>query len=429
LIANQFFSDKVIYLSSLLTAVHPLLVSFNGRIFTNNPALFFLTCSLAFLFISTVQKAEKLLFVDPVLIFTQKKRRTFFIISFFLFGFLLTIRDTEIVYSLIYLFILYKAQFFTFKANDRIFKYTCGLLGFAFVAFLLGYTPSLYFNYHNYGTIITSTHYQWGGRLDIGYLLFGRGSYLGLPGGLVILLCVAVYCFPVVFVFFNKIIDKEKYLLVIFMMLLLPILIINGAYKVTSTGAAPRYMLPLIPIGCLLFAHSFNRIIERVSTSKKSLFFFIILFWFLILFYPPPGLFKLSPKFAYAAHYSPMYQVYPYENYPNHINALSHWVKENTPTSSIIIVPSSNPYPFYYYSKRDVITYPNVNITSLKQIDKQRPIFIFEDHEATYDPMRLNAVKEIIKASGLDYTHVGELPLFSPKIGRTKMHIYKVIGN
>jgi len=426
-IANQLFSDKVVYLSSVLIAVHPLLISFNGRIFTNNPALLFLTCSLAFLLISTIQKADKLVFVGPASIFTEKNRKICFTVAFFLFGFLLTIRDTEIVYSLIYLFILYKAHFFTSRANDINFKYACGLLGLAFVAFLFGYIPSLYFNYENYGTIITSTHYQWGGRLDIYYLLFGKGSYLGLPGFMVILLCVAAYCFPMIFLFFKKMTDKEKLLFIIFIMLLFPIVIINGAYKVTSTGAAPRYMLPLIPIACLLFAHSFNHIIESVSKIRKSSAILIIILWLFILFYPPPMLFRLSPKFAYAAQYSPVYQVYPYNNYPNHMNVLARWIKLNTPVNAIIIVPSTNPYPFFYYSKRSIISYPNLSVTALNNIDKQTPIYVVGDHESIYDPTRLNLVKSAITDAGLSYSMVCELPLFSPKLGDTTMKIYKII--
>jgi len=78
------------------------------------------------------------------------------------------------------------------------------------------------------------------------------------------------------------------------------------------------------------------------------------------LFYPWPGLFSFSPKFAYATYYSPVYQKYPFNNYPTHINALTCWVKAHTPKNAVILVTSAQPYHFYYYAQRDTIIFSNV---------------------------------------------------------------------
>ena len=60
IIANLFFRDKVAYLAGFLMAIHPLLVAFNGRIFTNNPALLFLMASLTFLLLGIIERGREL---------------------------------------------------------------------------------------------------------------------------------------------------------------------------------------------------------------------------------------------------------------------------------------------------------------------------------------------------------------------------------
>ena len=75
---------------------------------------------------------------------------------------------------------------------------------------------------------------------------------------------------------------------------------------------------------------------------------------------------------------------------------------------------------------RDVVTYPNITADVLKKLTNNRPVFLVEDHEATYNPERINEIKNIIKSIDLNYYAVGEVKLFSPHVGHTKMHIYRV---
>jgi len=424
MIADLLFGEKVSYLAGLLTAMNPLLVAFNGRIFTNTPSLFFFMCSITCLMLSTIKKSDDLQFVNLRIVLSSRGRIINFLLSLFFFGILLTIRDTEVIFSPIYIYILYKSEFFYFKHYNYDIKPILFLLSGVLVL-LIGYAPSMYFNYQNYGKIITSTTYQWGGRLDFKYLFFGYSSTLPLPGILVILITVLVYCFPAFLLFFiKKCSDKDILLIIIFFLILIPIMIINGAYRVTSTGASPRYIIALIPFACIFSA---NRLIYLYK-YKMLLWTFsiVILSWLFLLSYPLPVLFKITPKFAYLAHYSPLYQRYPYKNYPTHTNAVSNWIKNNTAENSVVIAPSSNPYHFFYYAKRQVITYPNLNSNVLRDLSFSRSIYLVEDHEATYNPEKVKSVKNIINASGLSYIIVGEIELFSPKVGITKMNIYKV---
>ena len=427
IIANLFFQDKIAYLTGLLMATHPLLVSFSGRIFTNNPSLLFLIVSLTFLLLSVLERDREVRFVGPSVILGSKKRLLCFLISFLFLGYLLTIRDTEAIFIPAYLYVLYKSGFFLFNFDRANLKVITNLFLMATAAFVIGYIPSIYYNYQNYGVIITSTHYQYGGRLDFNYMLTGSGSIMGLPGAIIIIITGLIYCFPIVSLFFvEKFKDKNVFFFVVmFILMFLPLIVINGSYAVTSTGASPRYILPLIPVACILTAYGLTNLSQKIRLFWRIGIFFIILVWQLFLTYPLPALFKISPKFAYAAHYAPVYQIYPFENYPAHINALSKWVKNHTPKNSVIIATSSNPYHFYYYAERDVITFPNVTPDAFKNII-DRPTFLVEDHEATYNAEAINKIKDLIKSIGLDYSVVGEIKLFSPKIGHTKMHIYQI---
>ena len=49
-----------------------------------------------------------------------------------------------------------------------------------------------------------------------------------------------------------------------------------------------------------------------------------------------------------------------------------------------------------------------------------------EDHFSVRNPSGVKAIKDMINNIGLDYSTVGEVKLFSPYVGRTKMHIYKI---
>lgn len=427
-ITNLFFSDKTTYLASFLVAIHPLLLAFNGRIFTNNPASLFLIASITFLLLSVVDKSNELNFVEPSLILKNRKRLLYFLLSFLLLGFLLTIRDTYIIFVPVYLYILYKSNFFylLFKFNNKGLKTILKLSLLACMLSIIGYLPSIYYNYLNYGTILTSTHRQSGFSLSINYLLFGSGSEMGLPGGVVMLVAGFLYTFPTISLFFvDRFTKKLIFFLVITILIFLPLIFINGSYPVASSDAAPRYLLPLIPFTSILIAYSLMTFSRKLRTSYLIFIFFVIFCWHLFLIYPMPIFFKISSKVAYTAQYAPVYNIYSYENYPNHSNAMVGWVKGNTPLDSVIISPSRL-YHFYYYAKRDVIGISNVTGDVLKELVETRPVFLVEDHEATYNPSRVNGVKEMIENANLKYSVVGEVGLFSPRLGHTKMNIYKI---
>jgi len=274
---------------------------------------------------------------------------------------------------------------------------------------------------------MTSAGYQYGGRLSLRVFLFGSDAGVRLPGAAVISLTVLIYCFPLVFLLFNgKITKKEAFFIVIFMLMFFPILFIYGSFPVSASGGAPRYILPLIPIACILSGQMLVDLFKTHSLWLKTIICVVLFCWQFLLTYPAPILFKISPKFAFAAHYSPVYQAFSFENYPTHINALARWVKESTPKNSIIVVPALNPYHFYYYAKRDVIKSSNLKPDVLEQVIRGRPMYFVEDHLSLYNPLGINEIKSMIKSIGLDYTTVGEVKLFSPYAGRTTMHIYKI---
>ncbi len=429
LIADVFFGYRAAILGGLLMAAHPLLVAFNGRIFTNNPAVLFLYASLAFLVYALVEKDSdkaEVKFVDLSSVCKRKKRAMYLIISFLLLGYLLAIRDTMAMFLPVYFLFFYRAGLFNFKPFKSRFLTFLKLLPIGIFPFILGFLPSMYFNYKNYGTLIASSHYKWGVRLSLSYLLLGRGSTLGIPGALVIIITGAVYCFPLVaLLFIDKVKKEHLFFLAIFACMLIPITLINGSFFVSSTGASPRYTIPLVPIACILTATSLLNM-TKSKAFLRVLVIFVIAIWYVVLTYPMPFLFNLSPKFAYLAHYSPVYQIKPYENYPSHTNAVSRWVKQNTPDSSIIIVPPSNPYHFYYYANRDIVFYSNFNQKFLLNYINKRSIFLAEDHEATYNPVSINKVKDVIRSAGVEYYVAGEVKLFSPKVGHTVMRIYGI---
>lgn len=429
IIADLFFREKVAYFAGLFAAIYPLLVAFNGRIFTNTPSTTFLFAALAFFLLSFVKRGEGLSFVKISDLFLEKRRLISFLASALLFGCLLAIRDTEIIFAPVFIYILYQSSILSDLRHYEGRKAVGKILFLSLFAFIAGLSPSIYYNLQNYGAPVVSATQKWGGHLDLNYLLLGTDSQMGMPGALIMLLTGLVYCFPLVSLgFIGKFTKKVNFFLVIFVLMFLPIIFVNGAYSVSSSGASPRYLLPLIPIVCVLTAQSLSNLSRRANKFLIGLLFIALSGWFVFFTYPAPIFYKISTKIAFIAHYAPAYQIFPYENYPSHINALAKWVRQNTPKDTVVLATSTQPYHFYYYAGRDVITFPNVTKDTLKNLVNKRPIFIVEDHGDIYNPEAINNVLNMVKEAGLACSEAGEVKLFSPRVGHTKMHIYQIIG-
>jgi len=146
LIANLFFPKKEAYFSGIIMAINPLLVAFNSRIFTTNPAVLFLIASIAFLLLSVIDRDKELRFVDPSLILSKKSRLLSFLMAFLSLGYLLTIRDTAVMFLLVHLYVFSKASFFKLNFVRERLKVIAKLFLMAVIAFMLAFLPSVYYN-------------------------------------------------------------------------------------------------------------------------------------------------------------------------------------------------------------------------------------------------------------------------------------------
>ena len=162
----------------------------------------------------------------------------------------------------------------------------------------------------------------------------------------------------------------------------------------------------------------------------KNVFYIIIISLVslqqLFLFFPLPQSFDISPRIGVLAMYSPVYNNYSYNNFPDHTGAMVEWVKNNTESNAVIITPS-RVYHFYYYAGRDVITLTSyLDTSSLTQIIESRPVYLVEDHEAAVSPKKIDVFLESLDGLNLTYKVVDRIPLFSPYIGNTQMEIYRI---
>jgi hypothetical protein len=418
-ISHLLFKNRYItYLSALLVALNPLLVAFNSQIYTENGGLFFLFASITFLLLSVL--SDNAGFVNPETILGDKWRLSSFLLAIFLAAFSLTVRETDVIYGLAFAYILYQASFFTNRKT--IYLVLLGIIPFA-----LGYSSSLYFNYVNYGSPITSTSWYWHGQgipLDFRYLLFGTSTSMKLPGGLLIIACSLLYAFPVIFLTFVKKLDgKIKFTLILLLFLLLPLALVYGCFRIPT--ATPRYILPLIPIASVVSAYAIVNI-KKMKRVYLIIIALLVILQQLFLFFPLPVSFSLSPRLGALAMYSPAYNIYSYNNFPDHTNAVVEWVKKNTESDAVVITPS-RAYHFYYYAQRDVIIlYGYLDVGALAPLVKFRPVYLVEDHETAVFPERIDAFLGSLAKFNLNYKIVDRIPLFSPYIGDTQMKIYRI---
>jgi 4-amino-4-deoxy-L-arabinose transferase-like glycosyltransferase len=421
-LAHLLFRNRYItWLSALLVALNPLLVAFSGRIHTQNGALFFLFASLSLLLLSVIRK-DSLDFVNPETILGDRRRLSAFLLSIFLAAFSLAIRETYVVYGLAFAYILYKAGF---SFNKKAFF----LLLLGIIPFILGYSPSLFYNYRNYGSLLASTGFYWHGEgipLDIHYLFFGNSSSAGLPGGLVFLLCLLLYAFPIILLpFAKKFGGNVKTLLLLLLLPLVPLTFLYGSFPALS--AVPRYVLPFIPIASVISAYAIANF-RRMKTVFYVIIGALVLLQQLSLFFPLPLSFKVSPYIGSLAMYSPVYNNYTYNSFPDYTNVMVEWVKKNTESEAVIITPS-RAYHFYYYGERDpIILYSYLEVASLAPIIESRPVYLVEDHEMVMNPGKIDSFLGSLQGFDLTYELVDRIPLFSPYVGNTQMKIYRIHG-
>lgn len=416
--------------AGLLAAVHPLAAAFGGQIFTNNISVTLFFVSLYFLMSSLAKEAG-----GPVLSYPEvaedRRRVRRFGAAFLAFGLTLAVRDTDLMLAPALLYLLWRAGMFRPPWNQQpTARRAWGKLALiAGVAFLIGWSPSLYFNAVNFGSPLISTHYQTGIRLSVEYLLRGGEALGGMPGILVMLLTFLAYHFP----FFASLIVLRSIwplvspLIILGLLVMLPILLVNGAFPVSATGAAPRYVLPLVPFTAIVTACAVPWVWRRASRWVLAAPFIIaIIAWQAVMTYPPSELFRAWPRFGYLAYYSPAYVASPYHNYPDHTNAMVQWVREHTPHDAVIVTPSRSQH-FYYYGKRDVIVVDALNAEQWKGLVAKRPVYLVEDNKLAVHSKQVDSLKRSLLDLGLRVETAGSVPSFSPESGDTAMHAYRIL--
>ena len=191
-ITEIIFDNSSALIAGILISIHPLCVAFNSRIFTNNLATLLFYLAFYFLLKSLYKGG---LYFEPCksnTFFESWYRKTYFILFFFIFGYLLTVRDTFLMFSLAYLYVIYKSNVF-FKVDPKFNKKLYFLSFICILSLLIGFSPSLYFNYKNFGNSFTFTHAEYGASLDFRSLFFGMENGLALPGLLIMVITIFLF--------------------------------------------------------------------------------------------------------------------------------------------------------------------------------------------------------------------------------------------
>lgn len=86
-----------------------------------------------------------------------------------------------------------------------------------------------------------------------------------MPGIAVMALTVAIFQFPVLLIAPTLVVGpaRERLAAILASLIVLPLLLVNGAFPVASSGAAPRYVLPLVPFACLFSAIALRGVLDR----------------------------------------------------------------------------------------------------------------------------------------------------------------------
>lgn len=424
-LAAQFHSRKAGIISALLIAINPLLVCLSGRILTANMGFVFLTYSISFVLLATLDKDENVFFVGFKDLVSSVKRRTLLYLSFFFYGCTLCTRDDYLMFAPVFVYILLNVMAKSRKQHEHIdLKNYIKAVVFSLMFAAAGFLPSIYYNYKNYGKIFTSSHREYGASLSLVYLLKGSAAALGLPGWLVILSTVLVFLFPVISLLLLKIkTQSAKILTSIIVLLLLPIIIVCGSFFVASTGASPRYIIPLVPFVLVATA---ILLVRHDTTLRITRFGFIValFIWHFVLYYPPTLMFKIYSKTLYLTQYSPWYNKNNYFNYPHPIVTTLDWVNKNTPANAIILSDYNN-YHYYFYTKRDIMG--RDDIEEINRYIDSRPIYLVEDHRMVTDPNLIRKWREELIDNSIDIKEENSISIFSPVNIDGQLKIYRLV--
>lgn len=422
MVGRRLGGEKAGLAAALLVAINPLLVCMNGRILTSNLGYCFLSFSLSFLLLGTVREEGDAQFFSFEDVINSPKRLFCLSLSFLFFGFTLATRDDFAMFALPFLVILWgMARMPCGRSAWSRLSNVAKLAGIGGVLFIAGLLPNLYYNHKTYGRVLTSSHYEFGGRLSFAYFWEGARGALGLPGWVVMVFTILVFAFPVVSVLsVRKMTKAASVMAVIILVMALPMILINGAYPVSSSGASPRYVLPLIPFVSIMAGMLF---VQKNTVSKLSKYAFLILLalWHFALYYPPPFIFTTFPKAAYLTQYSPWYNRHNFINYPHPIRAAVQWVKAHTPPNAIILSDYDS-YNYYFYARRDVM-----NKEMIGEIARQlqsRPVYYIDDHQSALFDDSLNEWRTNLKKNSITLDSVGSIPLYSPARGEVSLRIF-----
>lgn len=414
--------------AGFLAAVHPLAMAFGGQVFTNNLSVSIFFVGLYCLLSSLVREPGGPFLRYPA-VAAEPHRLVGFGVAFLAFGLVLAVRDTDVMLMPVALYLLWRAGMAEPLSKSRTADWRPwgALLVISGAALLIGWSPSLYFNLVNFGSPLISTHYQTGIRLSVDFLLHGSDALMGTPGLLVMGLAFAVYHFPFIsaLVLLRSSWPTLAPIAVMGLLVAMPILLVNGAFPVAATGAAPRYVLPLVPFTAILAACAVPWLWQNQTRRLAVTFAVAVVMWLTVLTYPPSSLFQTWPRLAYLTYYAPAYVVSPYHNYPDHTNAMVRWVRDHTPEDAVIVTPSRSQH-FYYYGKRDVVVLDMLKGEQWKSLVARRPVYLVEDNKLAVHAEQVDVLKRSLYDVGMRLEPVGSVPSFSPEVGDTVMHAYRI---
>lgn len=417
--------QRVALFAGAVAALHPLAVAFGGQIFTNNLSVTLFAGWLTALVTATVDRERGTFVPIGEVVGTRWRRRTL-VLAAFVFGLAVSVRDTDVLLAGPAVYVLYRTGLFTLRAFASGRRLLLTTAGVAVAAFALGWSPGWYFNLVNFGSPFVSAHYETNIRLSPAYLFGGADAFFGLPGFLVMASAIAVFQFPVLLAFAPRSVrGRSSAVAAMTGLIALPLLLVNGAFPVASTGAAPRYVLPLVPFASLFAADLFDRALALSRRRLTTLMTGAVLIWHAILFFPPPQLFEAWPRFVYLAHYSPVYVGRPYHNYPDHTNAMVRWVQANTPQDALVVTPSRAQH-FFYYARRDVCVLDTLTPEDWARHVGVRPVYFVEDRDLALRPQTAQALGGTIQKVGLQLVEAGRVEVFTPEAGLVHMLAYQV---
>lgn len=409
-------------IAGLLVAVNPILVCVNGRILSANIAYAFLTMSIACALLAAVQESGDEVFVPLHEILCSRRRTSLVCLAMFFFACTLSTRDDYVIFAPVLVLILFGVlyQSRSTLGITSVWEYirasaiACGSL-------VVGYCPNMYFNYKNYGKVIASTGLEYGLRLSLDYFISGNNALYHLPGGVIIIVTLLVFVAPAVSVVFLWRSRRSRVIGAVLGLMVVAVVAVYGSFS-TSIGGSGRYIIPVIPFA-LIAAAGVVACKGLVSRGTRVVFITCLILWNVALFYPPTVLFEIAPKAAHIAHYVPWYNKANYINYPHPIVATVDWVRDNTPSTAIILSDYDN-YHYYFYANRQVMSTDAVD--KIARYASVRPMYLIEDHQRVINRDVSDEWLIGFRRWNITVTERQEIPFFSPAVGKQSLKIYEL---